>query len=229
MGRLGHAYFSAEKSRDPGSARRPPPFSPPISLAMMLHSNTHRVSSRIIVGMGRLELPILSEYDSESYAYTNSATCPWTALYTERGFVPKVRFLAPITTMGILDLERNFKMDDQEVYPAGDSMPHIFPKHERPVHKLPLMFDDTCKHCQKQMEQMPAYLCTAHRPFAVFQCEECKVRLMLFNTETAPLFVWRWPHEYSTDFSIEISNRIKARDHSRERQQIRELGVYLPP
>ena len=76
MGRLGHTYFSAEKLRDPGSARRPPPFSSPSSTSMMNHPHTHWVYSRIIVGMGRLELPILSEYDSESYAYTNSATCP---------------------------------------------------------------------------------------------------------------------------------------------------------
>ncbi len=116
-----------------------------------------------------------------------------------------------------------------EEYPRGDFMPLVFPKHEQPVHPLPLMFDDTCKHCQKQMERMPVYLCTARRPFVVFQCAECKIRLMLFETETVPLFVWRWPHEYSTEFSIEIDNRIKARDLSRERQQIRELGVHMPP
>ena len=28
------------------------------------------------VGMGRLELPTLTGYASETYAYTNSATCP---------------------------------------------------------------------------------------------------------------------------------------------------------
>lgn len=32
------------------------------------------------VGMGRLELPILTECASETHAYTNSATCPYSAL-----------------------------------------------------------------------------------------------------------------------------------------------------
>src|SRR3989344_454981 len=31
----------------------------------------------LIVGMGRLELPILTEHGSEPCAYTSSATCPW--------------------------------------------------------------------------------------------------------------------------------------------------------
>lgn len=116
-----------------------------------------------------------------------------------------------------------------EEYPRGDSMSHIFPKQVQPNHPLPAMFDDACKHCQKQMERMPVRLCTARKPFAVFQCTDCKVRLLVFQTDTTPLFVWRWPHEYNTEFSIEIENRIKARDHSRERQQIRELGVLMPP
>ena len=46
------------------------------------------------MGMGRLELPILTEYDSEPYAYTNSATCPIDAFYVKtdrtssKGYTP---------------------------------------------------------------------------------------------------------------------------------------------
>ncbi len=54
-----------------------------VAAATENHPETDLVSS--LVGMGRLELPILTEYDSESYAYTNSATCPIGAFYVKRG------------------------------------------------------------------------------------------------------------------------------------------------
>ncbi len=38
-----------------------------------------------LVGMGRLELPSLATYASETYAYTNSATCPSLRPYYMKG------------------------------------------------------------------------------------------------------------------------------------------------
>ncbi|MDB5244858.1 MAG: hypothetical protein JWN18_728 [Parcubacteria group bacterium] len=40
-----------------------------------------------IVGMGRLELPRIAPYASETYAYTSSATCPAHVMVAEIPFV----------------------------------------------------------------------------------------------------------------------------------------------
>ena len=44
--------------------------------SLLQRVGTGRLELLFLVGTGRLELPILSEYASETYAYTNSATCP---------------------------------------------------------------------------------------------------------------------------------------------------------
>ena len=66
----------------------------------------------------------------------------------------------------------------------------LFPVSPQPELQLPAAFDDTCKFCDKSMERMPLCAWTRRRPYAVFQCTECKVRLMLFETPRAPFLIW---------------------------------------
>ena len=108
-----------------------------------------------------------------------------------------------------------------EVYPSGPDLSGTFPKPLQPQVQLPPRFDDRCKICKAQMEQMPSIYCTEVKPFATFQCPApCKTRLMLFEVPGAPndpLFIW------TGDPGITNRKELEARLNERREKEERDL------
>ena len=115
-------------------------------------------------------------------------------------------------------------------YPPGPALTGLTPgkAEDRP---LPPLFDDTCKKCDATMERMPALCWTRHKPFAVFQCPDCKARLFLFDAPTRPLLVWSSSISSgsSINFSDFVDHLIKEREHKREVRAAREQAVPAEP
>ena len=108
-------------------------------------------------------------------------------------------------------------------YPPGPELTGITPSKadDRP---LPPLFDDACKKCDVIMERMPNLCWTRRKPFATFQCPDCKGRLFLFDGPVTPLMVWgsSIPSASNILFSDFIDSLIKEREHKREVRAFRE-------
>ena len=72
---LGHKYFSAEKSRDPDSDRRPPSFRPLLGYKSRIEKRAINIAPFFaFVPRRGLEPPRISPLVPKTSAYTNSAT-----------------------------------------------------------------------------------------------------------------------------------------------------------
>lgn len=112
-----------------------------------------------------------------------------------------------------------------ETYPHGAPV-FDFPKPVQPQIPLPPRFDDSCDRCEKPMERMPSIYCSEVKPFATFQCVECKVRLLLYEAPGAPndpFFVW------TGDPSIinrkDLEQRLKERADKEARDAARHAAA----
>lgn len=63
----------------------------------------------------------------------------------------------------------------------------------RKIRKLSPDFDYTCRRCDGALEKMPLVWgpqSTIPKPFAILQCERCKLRLFAWSAPVTPLMIW---------------------------------------
>lgn len=89
--------------------------------------------------------------------------------------------------------------------------------------QLPAAFDDSCKRCGTQMERVRVHYCTDVKPFATFQCLECKLRLFLIEVPCdTPLLLWSSQTVLrSTRFSAFVAETLEKRNHERDIRRLR--------
>ena len=108
--------------------------------------------------------------------------------------------------------------DDQASQWLQEQFSYRDPEPPRP---LPAMFDDECNRCKRQkMEQMPAICLTEIKPFVIFQCPSCKVRLHLYESgeHNRPLFVWSNQEGTGITTKEHLAERIRERDRDEQRR-----------
>lgn len=94
--------------------------------------------------------------------------------------------------------------------------------------RLPVGFDKTCNNnaCRKTMEFVVTIYKTRRKPFATYQCPQCKTRLLVFDAPITPMFIWSSEYAGVVNFSDFIERQFLERERKLKRRFLRYfLGI----